>query len=199
MGVDTVKPIKIDRKSNRCFEFLVTAQAALAGWLLGRVGSPFDRPSVISQTCYVPPVEVELDAAAVLNAISAATWPTFITIGFHGRAERPASAPPLNAVQRILGSAYEHAFLSYFENIRDEIEAKYGDKVLRWPAEIQFGRVVRNAFGHGGKITWTKPPLVPVSWRGLTYSPAHQGQQVVYNDLSQGDLTILMLDIDQLL
>jgi hypothetical protein len=203
MGIDITKPITITEKSNRCFNYLVTAQAALAGYQAGVVtqgsGVPytFGPGRGISQVCYAEPVEVELDATGVLDLICRYPlgWPTTLQIGFHARAGFPLSTASPAGIQRLMASIYEQAFVSYFENIRDDIEVKYG-AVRGWPAELRFGRLLRNAFAHGGTIDIRDGATA--TWRGVTYSAAQNGRHVMYNDLSQGDLTILMLEMDQL-
>ena len=88
--------ITITEASNRCFNYLVTAQAALAAYHAGLltqgsgVAYTFQPGRGISQICYAEPIEVELDAAGVLALISQYPlgWPTTLKIGFHARAER---------------------------------------------------------------------------------------------------------------
>jgi hypothetical protein len=115
-----------------------------------------------------------------------------------------ASAPGLvtrfptpNELQRLMGSLYEQAFISYFEGVRDLIEVKHGSKTANWPVTLNFGRVVRNAFAHGSAIDIRD--ATTVAWRGVAYSRSQNGRQVIYNDLTAGDVTLLMLDMDQLL
>jgi hypothetical protein len=205
MGVDVSKPITITESTNRCFNYLVTAQAALAGYHAGLltqgsgVAHTFQPGRGISQMCYAEPVEVEVDAAGALDLMSRYPlgWPTTLAIGFHARAGFPLPTASPAGIQRLMASIYEHAFISYFENVRDDIEAKYGRAVQNWPAELSFGRLLRNAFAHGGTIDIRNGATA--TWRGVSYSTAQNGRHVMYNDLSQSDLTILMLDMDRLL
>jgi len=101
-----------------------------------------------------------------------------------------------DGIQRLWGSFYQQAFITYFETNRDDIEAKFGTTKF-WPETLTFGRILRNAFAHGGTIEIRDKAAA--TWRSLTYSDAQNGRQVLYNDMSQGDLTILMLDMDELL
>src|SRR5260221_310250 len=186
MGIDLTRPVTISPATHRCFDRLVTAQAALAGFMAGNIthstGLPyrFEPGSSISQVCYVEPVEVEVDGAGVLGAVSNRGWPTDLQIGFHRRASPVAPAATLNGIQRLMASIYEHAFLSYFESVHDHIKGRYG-KVARWPMELNFGRVVRNAFGHGGNVRIDSGP--PVVWRGVRESPPHTGPRVLFQHL----------------
>ena len=67
-----------------------------------------------------------------------------------------------------------------------------GDAV-NWPPTLNFARVVRNAIAHG-KINIRNPNAPPVTWRGLTYSYADSGKDVITQDFGLGDLVGLMLD-----
>jgi hypothetical protein len=101
-------------------------------------------------------------------------------------------------MQRLMGSIYEHAFVAYFERVRDRIAARYG-ATRSWPDTFDFGRVVRNAFAHGDTVNIDRGSREGSEWRGCRYTSAENGRQVLYNDLSSGDLTLLMLEIDELL
>ena len=37
---------------------------------------------------------------------------------------------------------------------------------------------------------------IPGDWNGVNYSPSVNGRRVLYNDLSAGDLTLLMVEMD---
>jgi hypothetical protein len=73
------------------------------------------------------------------------------------------------------------------------MDAKHG-KVSQWPQVLTFARIVRNAFAHGGTVNITDGAAA--AWNGLNYSQAENGRRVLYNDLSSGDLTLLMVDMD---
>jgi len=64
---------------------------------------------------------------------------------------------------------------------------------------LNFGRVVRNAFAHGGLINIENPNSQPVSWRGLTYGPQHHGRQILYTDVTPVEVIFLMDEMDKLL
>jgi hypothetical protein len=92
-----------------------------------------------------------------------------------------------------MASLYEHAFVTYFEKNCADMRAKYGGK-KSYPDALNFGRIVRNAFAHGGKLNIKDG--IPGTWGGISYSERDNGRQVLYNDLSSGDLTLLMIDMD---
>jgi hypothetical protein len=85
---------------------------------------------------------------------------------------------------------------SYFQRHRDTIERKYGQQTQNWPAEWNFGRVVRNALAHGGDVYFNNSATAPVSWRGLTLSPADNAQKLLFGFLGPADIFALIIDMD---
>ena len=185
---------------DRFFRNLATAQAATAAYIIGHiVHAAGEAPAVgksgpISQVCYTRPVELEFMPEEVLGPMTQGRWPSTINLRFHERTGSPSVTSSLSAVQLLMASLYEHAFIAYFENSRPEIEAKHG-RVANWPNTLTFGRIVRNAFADGGNIDIRDSATA--AWGGITYSASCNGRRVVYNDLSQGDLTLLMVDMDK--
>jgi len=47
-------------------------------------------------------------------------------------------------IRKVIAGCY----LTYYEKIKDTIHQLYGTDPLHWPSELQFARVVRNAFAH---------------------------------------------------
>src|SRR5688572_583360 len=68
----------------------------------------------------------------------------------------PAPYHPLwlTGVQGLHGSMLQSAFVHYFETARPRIEKKFGSNPQGWPAIWDFARVIRNAFAHGGEISF---------------------------------------------
>jgi hypothetical protein len=85
---------------------------------------------------------------------------------------------------------------SWSRNAGKDLERKFGTEVSGWPAVWNFGRVVRNAMSHGGKVHFTNSGASPVSWKGLTYSPADNGRQILHSDLWPGDIFDLIIEMD---
>jgi hypothetical protein len=200
-------PLTISPTTHRFFEQLTTAQAATAAYIIGHGAQAganlgaFQPGSNIHQVCYTQPFEIEFEPAQVLGPIAKHGWPStirisFMPVGSHpGSSPHPASTPTPNGLQRLMGSLYEHAFLSYYENTADAMKTKCG-VVRNWPNTLTFGRIVRNAFAHGGTINILDNATA--TWNGITLSAVNNGERVLYNHLSSGDLTLLMIDIDQL-
>ena len=102
----------------------------------------------------------------------------------------------LGAVGHLLQSFGQALTTAFFEQCREDLERKFGTEVSGWPAVWNFGRVVRNAMSHGGKVHFTNSGASPVSWKGLTYSPADNGRQILHSDLWPGDIFDLIIEMD---
>lgn len=191
--------IKLTRGAHRFFDQLVTAQAATAAYIkahLLQAGGPAEayKPgSPITQMCFTRRRAIEFQPVEVLGPISKFAWPPEVHLTIHESGDPPSGSPDLTVVQTLMSSLYEHAFISYYEKNSDEMHAKYGGK-KNFPDALNFGRIVRNAFAHGGKLNITD--RIPGAWGGIVYSEKDNGRQVLYHDLSSGDLTLLMVDMD---
>lgn len=86
-------------------------------------------------------------------------------------------------------------FLQFYETYLPWWVKKYSGDPTQWPEVMRFGRVVRNAIGHGSRIMWASPNVPPVTWSGLKYSHADNGRAVIGHDLVSGDLVRLMIAI----
>lgn len=90
-------------------------------------------------------------------------------------------------------------FVNYYESVVDQIEAKYGprSRYQSWPSVSRFGRLLRNAFAHGGVVNIDNPRAPGESWRGVTYRPADNGRRILFNDLGVADVIVLIEEMDQ--
>jgi hypothetical protein len=104
----------------------------------------------------------------------------------------------LRTVWHVVFSAF---FVLYYERYRPFLQEKFGRKTSEWPEFFRFCWAIRNATAHhGSRINFTNPKTAPVTWAGLTYSPANNGHLIFGpNDLSVGDVLILLIEFsDQL-
>ena len=90
-------------------------------------------------------------------------------------------------------------FVMYYERFIDWAKQQAAHNIANLEATWGFGRVVRNAIGHAGRITINDKSFAPVSWGGLTYGPAQHGRPIIGPDLHAPDIMILMLDMDRAL
>ncbi|HEY4071018.1 MAG TPA: hypothetical protein VGM04_05615 [Sphingomicrobium sp.] len=90
-------------------------------------------------------------------------------------------------------------FVMYYENFYPWVKAQALHNVANLEPTWGFGRVVRNAIGHAGKVAINDRSFAPVEWGGLRYGRAENGRVVIGNDMHASDLIILMLDMDRAL
>jgi hypothetical protein len=114
----------------------------------------------------------------------------------HCRLPAPNERLNLGALETLLYNFGQALATNFYERHRSKAEAKFGTNPASWPSVWNFGRVVRNAMSHGGKIDIRNANAVPVQWRGLRYSSSDNGRQVLHTDLWPGDLFNLILEMD---
>ncbi len=208
--------VTIAPATHRFFDELVTAIAAqattVAGYVTHAQGTPYRflddwtmRMSCLTRREARSTLEVEVQPASVLTPLTKFSWPTSVDLRFAVATdvtEPPPPAEPYKAdlvgMQRLGANVAEHAFVTFYENVSDLIQAQYGDVGNR-PATLQFARTVRNAFAHGGTLNITDLRPNTGTWNGLTYTAVQNGRRLMFNDLSLGDLALLMLDMNALL
>lgn len=137
----------------------------------------------------------------LMQSLVSKKWPR--QLKFH---DRPLKTLPENVFKipvRLRGIGRLHAYLimsafvHYFQSVHPLVESKYGGQ-QNWPPVWNFGRVVRNAFAHGGNIKIDNPNAPPVVWRNLSYTPNQNGQQIIYRDITPVEMVLLMEDMDSI-
>lgn len=195
-------------QSHRFFDNLVSFVAGVSSLGLafqaqgGLPTHPFGTNDYIAivGTSHVAACELHVFPAPILSTLLANQWPTRIEIHEIPINQAPPCHPiTLTGMQGVHGSMISSAFVQYFESNRSAVESKYSTNVQAWPAAWNFGRVVRNALAHKGIISIQNPNAAPISWRTLTYGPAENGRQLLYQDLTAVELILLMEDMDSLL
>lgn len=102
-------------------------------------------------------------------------------------------------VMQFLNDGAAAQFVMYYENHFPWVKAKASGTIGNLEPTWGFGRVVRNAIGHAGKIAIRDKNFAPVEWGGLKYGPSEDGRVLIGNDLHAPDLILLMLDMDRAL
>lgn len=193
------------RSRHRFFDDLVTFLSSIAS-----LGIAFDAHRVGTTRAYQPTdyltlegiarvsnLEVRFFPYSAMQILLANGWPTEIYLD-----DRPLGnpAPPhplwLTGLQGLHGSMIEAAFVHYFETVRPVVEQNHGADPHNWPSVWDFARVVRNAFAHAGQITFQNPAAPSVAWGSLSYSPADNGRQILYQDVTAVEIILLMEDMD---
>lgn len=70
--------------------------------------------------------------------------------------------------------------------------------MTNWPTQLNFARIVRNAFAHDSIILIQNTNNAPVTWKHLTYGPADNGKNI-FGDFYVVEIIDLMREIDALL
>jgi len=129
------------------------------------------------------------------SPLSGAFPPSFYLFTKEKRPE--PEGPSIHGVQSVSERLTCAIFSVFAERVCDWVRHNHDSDTKNWPPNINFGRVVRNAIVHGGKINFANAAANPVSWRGLTFSPADNGTVAINAGLlSGGDLIVLMLEME---
>ena len=86
-------------------------------------------------------------------------------------------------------------FTQFWDKASHIAERRFGSDVSRWPASLNFARVMRNSFAHGNRIHFVNPNAPPVSWRTIRYCPSDNGRVVLYMDMALADFIVLIEDV----
>ena len=147
-------------------------------------------------------IDLQFNPYDVLHPIAEGEWPTTLDVEDTPREVRdspPATMEKLKGTKRYYSKLISGAFVTYFESHRDAVEGKYGKQTTGWPDVWNFGRIIRNAFSHSGKVHFENPKAAPVSWKTLAYGPSDNGRAILYVDVTVVDIILLMEEMDALL
>ena len=86
-------------------------------------------------------------------------------------------------------------FASFYEVHKEWIRTTYTGDARKWPAILNFGRIVRNSISHSGKLHFEGKTPVAGTWHHFNYGPANQGHKVIGGDLHYPELLILMIEM----
>jgi hypothetical protein len=204
----------------RFFDDLVTALASQAALTAGYVTHASGRAyrflddSTLRLGCLTrregkSTLEVEVQPATLLTPLTTLSWPSSLDLKFEivtevgttasSASSCDAGASPLDGIQRIHANIIEHAFIAYYERHADQINVARSKPGAEGLQTLAFANMIRNAFAHGGIVHFTRDKAgVEVSWAGLSYSERDNGRQIMYRDMSQGDVILLLLEMDGL-
>lgn len=149
-------------------------------------------------------VALAFEPRALMDLLVSDGWPTTIEfevhVPEHGKQLEDLPQVPkehvLSGIGGVVGIIITAQFVSYFEEYRPIVEATYGDQPQNWPPAWNFGRVVRNAFSHGGKIDIRNANATPVTWRGISYDYNSNCLELLFNDLGIVEIIYLLEDLD---
>lgn len=111
--------------------------------------------------------------------------------------EKAQAAPPIieemttSGLSEIIAAQASQTYLSFWEENKETLKNINGNPI------VDFGRVLRNAFAHRGKIHITNNNIV--EHLGLKYSKRDNGRLVIHQDLSVADIINIMLEVNSIL
>lgn len=151
-------------------------------------------------------IGISLKPKNLMEIIAKDGWPTTLELEVHNldpnkRSKNFSKMPntKLTGLQGLFNSTAVPMYVEYYESNINKVRKKFGNDPSNWPKVWNFGRVVRNAFSHGGEVFFSNPKSKLVSWKGLYYSPKDNGRQVLFNDMGIADVIILLEEIDQVI
>lgn len=144
---------------------------------------------------YACGLRLEVAPALLAASMTSNGWPE--KISFRSSQLPPLTEPPklrLGALEHFLFGLSQALLTSFYEDNRKAVEHVHGKSPAQWPAAWSFGRVVRNALSHGGRLNIRGP--LHVRWKRLSYTQADHGRHIVNGDVWPGDLIILLTEME---
>ncbi len=102
---------------------------------------------------------------------------------------------PIGPEITTLGTAHRYVVSAVFTNFHEAHKGLLPNDYTLWPV-ADFGRVVRNAMAHAGRIYFDKPARHAVQWRGLSYDHGDNGK-LLSDRLSVADILFLMMEMSE--
>jgi hypothetical protein len=110
--------------------------------------------------------------------------------------EGAVEMPDLSLIRKRL---IQSVFTDFYETQKNHANAKWNG-VQQWDEIWKFAWLVRNALAHGGKISWQDQRISSVTWKTKSYDRLHDnGRDIIFNDIGEGDLIVLIDELDQAL
>lgn len=140
-------------------------------------------------------LRLEVAPALLAASMTSNGWPE--RISFRSALLPPPDEPSqlkLGALEHFLFGLSQGLLTSFYEDNRKSVEGAYGKFSSGWPTAWSFGRVVRNALSHGGRLEIRGP--LHVNWKQLSYTQADHGRRIINSDIWPGDLIILLTEME---
>ncbi len=171
---------------------LTTSITTAVHWIKNRTVNfePGDYLSVASNQF---DIEIQLPVYGPLEAAQENSIPDVIHLTFAPKDPPEGDRTPGFADPIMY--AITPVFVNFYENSKPWLDANISTDPQQWPAIWNFGRVIRNATAHKGKLNFTNPSAPPVSWYHLTYGPPDNGREIIGVELSFADILILMVEM----
>jgi hypothetical protein len=142
-------------------------------------------------------LHIHVPNAGVMECAIQDIAPKFIELNFVPVAPVDVTNSPRSSYfVRLFNTIGATVFASFYEAHKEWLRATYTGDARKWPAILNFGRIVRNAVSHCGNVHFEGKTPAPGSWHHLAYSyPADQGRKLIGGDLHYPELLILMIEM----
>ncbi|MPR60617.1 hypothetical protein D7027_02065 [Ochrobactrum intermedium] len=98
----------------------------------------------------------------------------------------------LGVLEHFISGLGQALFTNFYENNKRKIEQVHGS-VKQWPETWKFGRALRNAMAHNGRVDIRDNATV--RWKGLSYSKADNGTELMNIDIWPADIFVLIKEM----
>ena len=104
--------------------------------------------------------------------------------------------PDLGLIRKRL---IQSVFTDFYETQKCHASQKWRGGLQQWDSIWKFAWLVRNALAHGGKIKWEDHRIPSVSWKTVSYNQQDNGREIIFKEIGEGDLIILIDELDKAL
>lgn len=187
------------RNQNRLYRHLshiVTVTSAL-GLAIHYVRPHFDRiksGDYMTLSSRMFELEVRLPLYDPMEAAAANVVAEGIYLEIGRQSEQPSYELAIGVLSDTLNRLIASSFATFFEEHKDWLDVHHGSDGAKWPATLDFARVVRNSAAHNLKLTFRTQTSRKVMWQNISYTPADHGRQAIGPDLAAADVIFLMMD-----
>ncbi len=122
-------------------------------------------------------------------------WPTTFELEYELLQQNEKKKYSLDSTMTYTIEVLGGCFTQFWDKVAPLAEAKHGTDLSKWPAVLNFARVVRNSFAHGNRIHFQNPNANPVFWRSIQYAPSDNGRIVLFNDMGLADFVVLFEEV----
>lgn len=199
MPMITEGTLTLTRDSHEFYEDLIVALTIMA--LFAEVrgkGIPRNCPNVCTLESMQSGLSLRINLDSVLVPLLGNSYTESLEIVVAESDWRPERNHAQTPIQHLFSVAFENLFIAQYSRIERRIKQRFGNSPSEWNGVAAFAWIVRNAFGHGRKIT-VQDQRVVGEWRGVVIGRDQLGEPLLYHHLSQADLLVLLLDLDLLL
>jgi hypothetical protein len=140
--------------------------------------------------------EVFVCESDIINVLSNEKKPTKIEFSLSKQDQKnnilskaTIKAPDISFIRK---SIIQGAFIQFYEMNKPNQNLPLNN----YPDEWKFAWMIRNAFAHGRKITWTNTNVDKVQWDIFSYDRCiDNGKEIIFKEFSEADIILLLIQL----